>query len=243
MEDIVEIIVQDGIPGPKGDPGESAYQIAVDNGFIGSQEEWLLSLKGEPGDQGIPGEKGDPGQNGEKGDTGSDGLSAYQVWLSEGNTGTEQDFLDSLKGEKGDQGERGLQGEHGAPGQDGLPGADGKSAYQIWLDEGNQGSEQDFLNSLIGEKGDQGIQGEKGDTGEGGLSAYQIWLDDGNTGSEQDFLDSLKGDQGDEGPQGPKGDPGEDVAKFYGTLAQYEALPNDKLTNGVEHFIAADPQP
>ena len=30
---------------------------------------------------------------------GADGLSAYQIWLDEGNTGTEQDFLDSLKGE------------------------------------------------------------------------------------------------------------------------------------------------
>jgi ACT domain-containing protein len=26
-----------------------------------------------------------------------DGLSAYQIWINEGNTGDEQDFLDSLK--------------------------------------------------------------------------------------------------------------------------------------------------
>lgn len=32
---------------------------------------------------------------------GPPGLSAYQIWLDEGNTGTEQDFLDSLKGEPG----------------------------------------------------------------------------------------------------------------------------------------------
>ena len=32
------------------------------------------------------------------------GLSAYEFWLSQGNTGTEQDYLDSLKGEKGDSG-------------------------------------------------------------------------------------------------------------------------------------------
>lgn len=31
----------------------------------------------------------------------------------------------------------------------GQPGADGKSTYQIWLDEGNSGTEQDFLKSLI----------------------------------------------------------------------------------------------
>lgn len=52
------------IQGPQGDPGKSAYQHAVDNGFVGSEQEWLASLKGEQGEQGIPGlkgEKGDPG--------------------------------------------------------------------------------------------------------------------------------------------------------------------------------------
>ncbi|WP_257671005.1 hypothetical protein, partial [Parapedobacter tibetensis] len=32
---------------------------------------------------------------------GADGISAYEVWLAEGNTGTEQDFIDSLQGEQG----------------------------------------------------------------------------------------------------------------------------------------------
>lgn len=32
----------------------------------------------------------------------------------------------------------------------GPQGPEGKSAYQIWLDEGNIGSEQDFLDSLVG---------------------------------------------------------------------------------------------
>ena len=38
-------------------------------------------------------------------------------------------------------------------GPEGPAGADGKSAYQIWLEAGNEGSEDDFLNSLKGEKG------------------------------------------------------------------------------------------
>lgn len=33
----------------------------------------------------------------EVGTPGLDGLSAYEIWLQEGNTGTEQDFLDSLE--------------------------------------------------------------------------------------------------------------------------------------------------
>lgn len=43
-------------------------------------------------------------QQGENGATGADGLSAYQIWLNNGHTGTEADYLTSLKGEKGDPG-------------------------------------------------------------------------------------------------------------------------------------------
>ena len=39
---------------------------------------------------------------GDKGDTGADGKSAYQIWLDLGNTGTEQDFIDYLRGIQSD---------------------------------------------------------------------------------------------------------------------------------------------
>lgn len=35
-----------------GIPGKSAYEIAVANGFVGTEVEWLLSLKGDPGTSG-----------------------------------------------------------------------------------------------------------------------------------------------------------------------------------------------
>jgi hypothetical protein len=38
---------------------------------------------------------------------GNDGLSAYQLWLAAGNTGTEADFLNSLKGTPGQPGANG----------------------------------------------------------------------------------------------------------------------------------------
>ncbi len=41
------------------------------------------------------------GSQGKQGEQGKPGLSAYDVWRKQGNYGTEQDFLDSLKGEKG----------------------------------------------------------------------------------------------------------------------------------------------
>lgn len=53
-----------GIQGIQGVAGKSAYQIAVDDGFIGTEEEWLLSLKGQNGLDGNDGNDGADGQNG-----------------------------------------------------------------------------------------------------------------------------------------------------------------------------------
>ncbi len=70
--------------------------IDVNNGYIvwklTGDTSWqnliaISALKGAPGD------KGDPGK------------SAYEIWLELGNTGTEQDFIDSLKGEDGEDGQ------------------------------------------------------------------------------------------------------------------------------------------
>lgn len=136
--------------GKDGENGLSAYEVAQENGFEGTPTEWLASLKGDRGDTGATGK------------TGASGKSAYEVWLSVGNSGTEMDFLNSLKGEKGDiglqgiQGEKGDKGNTGAKGSKGDTGADGKSAYDVWIEQGNSGTEADFLNSLKGEKGDTG---------------------------------------------------------------------------------------
>jgi hypothetical protein len=56
----------------------------------------VLKSGGSCGCQNCP--QGDPGA------PGTDGLSAYEVWIEEGNTGTEQDFLDSLVGPQGEPG-------------------------------------------------------------------------------------------------------------------------------------------
>ena len=52
---------KDGLPGAKGvdgKDGKSAYQIAVEQGFAGSEAAWLASLKGEKGDKGDAGAGG-----------------------------------------------------------------------------------------------------------------------------------------------------------------------------------------
>ena len=42
-----------GEPGIPGNDGLNAYQIAIDGGFIGTIEEWLASIKGDPGNNNI----------------------------------------------------------------------------------------------------------------------------------------------------------------------------------------------
>ena len=44
----------------------------------------------------------------------------------------------------------------------GARGKEGKSAYEIWLDLGNEGTEQEYLASLKGDKGDDGHTPIKG---------------------------------------------------------------------------------
>ena len=47
----------------------------------------------------------------------------------------------------------------------GARGKEGKSAYEIWLDLGNEGTEQEYLASLKGDKGDKGDTGDAGEPG------------------------------------------------------------------------------
>lgn len=51
----------------KGDPGKSAYEIAVDHGYEGTEEEWLQSLHGAQGAQGPEGPQGPQGEPGVSG--------------------------------------------------------------------------------------------------------------------------------------------------------------------------------
>ena len=68
--------------------GKSAYDIAVENGFVGSESEWLDSLKGKDG---IDGAKGDKGDTGEKGDAGERGLTG---WEGEDGTNVVNSYVD-----------------------------------------------------------------------------------------------------------------------------------------------------
>lgn len=62
-----------------------------------------------------------------------------------------------LKGDKGDKGEPGANGKDGLDGMVGANGADGKSAYDIARDNGFDGTEKEWIDSL---KGKDGVNGE-----------------------------------------------------------------------------------
>ena len=66
--------------GANGKDGRSAYEIAIENGFVGTAAEWLESLKGRDGKDGLSGKNGKdgadglPGKNGTNGKDGRDGI-------------------------------------------------------------------------------------------------------------------------------------------------------------------------
>ena len=106
--------------------GKSAYEVAVENGFSGTETEWLASLKGATGAPGADGKDGTDGKTPYVGDNGN-------WFVGSDDTGKPS------RGAKGDKGEKGDKGDTGAQG-------------------------------IQGEQGIQGVQGEKGDKGDPGAT-------------------------------------------------------------------------
>lgn len=129
--------------GEKGTPGDSAYLVAVANGFNGSQVEWLASLIGPEGAASTV--AGPQGPTGAQGPTGPTGLTG-----AKGDKGDKGDRgPQGIQGPKGDRGDIGPRGDTGPKGDTGLRGPQG--------DRGLQGYE--------GEKGQKGDTGPTGPTG------------------------------------------------------------------------------
>lgn len=182
--------------------GPSAYDIAVQNGFVGTVPEWLDSLKGEGGDEGEQGLKGD------KGDKGDTGLSAYELATADVVDAPRlEEWLLSLKGADGLKGDRGINGENGT---------DGKSAFEVAVGNGFEGTATEWLASL------------QGKDGANGKDAYEVFIQVHGPNlippfpTYEQWLDSLKGEKGDaftysdftpeqlEGLRGAKGEDGVD---------------------------------
>ena len=192
----------DGAQGPQGPAGQnglSAYELAVQNGYSGTEQQWLstaivgpqgpqgpIGLTGATGPQGIAGTNGTNGANGAQGPqgpAGQNGLSAFEIAVQNGYTGTESQWLSTaIVGPQGPQGPAGLNGAVGATGPQGIQGLTGATGAQGPI-------------GLTGPTGPQGIQGLTGATGPIGLT--------GATGETGPI--GLTGAQGPQGIQGLTG--------------------------------------
>ena len=127
-ENWLDLISLNTLKGENGLSGKSAYEIAVENGFEGSEQEWLELLVGKDG---------------------VNGKSAYEIAVENGFKGGEKEWLESLKGSSGENGSNGTNGksayeiavENGFKGSEedwlaSLKGADGKSVYDVAVENG-----------------------------------------------------------------------------------------------------------
>ena len=164
-----------GTNGTNGQNGLSAYQIWLNAGNTGTEADFLTSLQGAQGPQGIKGDTGLTGATGVQGPQGIQGVKGDTGITGPqgpiGLTGVQGAIgLTGATGPQGSQGGIGLTGATGPQGPIGLTGANGLSAYQIWLNAGNTGSEAQFLNAIKGATGATGSQGPIGLTGPAGTN-------------------------------------------------------------------------
>ena len=137
---------------------KSAYDIAVENGFVGTEEEWLESLKGEKGDS-------------------LNIVDIYNAAIASGEfQGTLMEFVEQYFADKD---------------------IEGKSAYDLYVESLPAGStpltEEEWLASLKGDTGMAGADGEKGDA----IDLYQTYLDlvalgEANGGLDKDKVSFLQ---------------------------------------------------
>lgn len=153
---------QDGKPGAD---GKSAYDLAVAGGFKGSVDEWLKSLVGQPGKPGAD------GKSPVISSANAVALKAGEVPSAKVTKNSDGSYSLSFgipAGPDGQPGKDGQTGPAGQPGQPGADGKDGKSAYELAVAGGYQGTEAQWLKSLVGPQGPAGEPGTPGKDGQTG---------------------------------------------------------------------------
>ncbi len=171
-------------PGPQGPAGTngtnglSAYELAVQNGFVGTLQDWFNSLRGPQGEPGTGNGTGTPGTDG------TNGLSAYELAVQNGFVGTLQEWINSLQGATGQTGPAGTNGINGTNGTNGL------SAYELAVQNGFVGTLQEWINSLQGATGSQGPQGPAGPAGPAGTAENIVLNQSGRTVYSSNSLSS-----------------------------------------------------
>lgn len=160
--------------------GKSAYQIAVDNGFVGTEKQWLASLKGEPGTDGVDGTSA----------TITVGNVTSGAAPNVSNRGTSQAaILDFVL-------QRGEKGDAGRDGRDGRNGADGKS-FTI---KAQYASYADLIaDHPTGQSGDAFFVGTSNNPD------LYVWLADSSEWFNSGPISGVKGDAGRDGQDGNDG--------------------------------------
>ena len=145
---------EQGIQGPAGPQGEQGEQgVRGDDGIDGPTGP--TGPTGPQGEQGIQGPAGPQGEQGEQGVRGYDGYDGPTG--PQGPQGIQgEQGIQGPQGETGPAGPTGPQGPQGVAGTEGTDGTNGLSAYETWLNLGNTGTEQDFIDSLTGPQGETG---------------------------------------------------------------------------------------
>lgn len=155
----------DGQPGKPGTDGKSAYDLAVAGGFKGSVDEWLKSLVGQPGKPGAD------GKSPVISSATAVSLKAGEVPSAKVTKNSDGSYSLSFgipAGSDGQPGKDGKDGQTGPAGQPGADGKDGKSAYELAVAGGYQGTESQWLQSLVGPQGQPGTPGKDGQQGPAG---------------------------------------------------------------------------
>lgn len=189
---IVEVISV----GKQGISGKSAYTIAIENGFEGTEKKWLSSLKGDPftysdftpeqlaqlvGPQGKTGYYYIPSVS-------KEGIIS---WTNNGNLNNPNPI--NIKGPQGDQG---IQGEKGDKGDTGEP----FRITKVYASIGDMNADYDNEEVNIGNF----VIIETGNVNHPDNSKLYVKTNNGYS-----FITDLSGSQGITGPQGPKGDKGD----------------------------------
>lgn len=203
--------------------GMSAYELAVQDGFEGTLQEWLVSLKGPDAYQVWKTKPGNEDKTIEQFFADIKGKSSYQSWLDQGNTGSEAVFVASLKsttpGPQGPakapfkvMGSKATEGLLPTPGLEDQAWFVGQNLY-VWVE-----SEQQYAD--IGSMG--------------GIDAYEVAKNNGFVGTVQEWLASLKSTE--KGPIGPQGR----NLVVKGTVADAAALDGISNPENADAYVTRD---
>ena len=186
-EVVMNVDICNGAQGPAGPPGADGQ-----DGAPGADgQDGAPGADGQDGATGADGQDGATGADGQDGATGADGQDGAQGTQGPaGNDGADGNTTLTVAttlsaGGSNCWGDGGVQIDVGIDDNkngvldsneiddttyicNGGDGVDGDSAYQIWLNNGNTGSEQDYLDSLEGTSGTDGADGTDGNDGADG---------------------------------------------------------------------------